>query len=58
MGGRPGEEGEDEKGLPGDDAGEEGEGGAQRDQGVPQPRRHRHILSPARPPHTAVWSEH
>ena len=44
---RPGEEGEDEEGLPGDDASEEGEGGAQRDERVPQPRRHRH-LSPLR----------
>jgi len=48
---RPGEEGEDEEGLPGDDASEEGEGGAQRDERVTQPGRHRH-LSPlaTRPP--------
>jgi hypothetical protein len=46
FGGRPGEEGEDEEGLPGDDAGEEGEGWAQRDQRIPHPRRHRHLLPP------------
>jgi hypothetical protein len=41
-GARPGEEREDEEGLPGDDAGEEGERGAQRDERVPHPRCHRH----------------
>lgn len=34
-GGRPGQEGEDEEGLPGDDAGEEGQSGTQRDERVP-----------------------
>lgn len=32
----PGEEGEDDEGLGGDDAGEEGDGGAQRDERVPK----------------------
>jgi hypothetical protein len=52
---RPGEEAEHEEGLPGDDADEDGERGAQCSERVPHPRRHRHAGLPAASASRTGW---